>query len=110
MAPDVPTIKATLPLVLQPPPLLFAAPSPITAPNRASASMGQRSAKAVLRRGIFAPPISGRASREIPSLARSSESQSQRLWLNTPVAEAIDTLLAESPNRREHKYSAKPNH
>ncbi len=51
--PDVPTINAILSFVLQPAPILFAAPSPTIVTSRASANAGQRNVNASERRAFI---------------------------------------------------------
>src|ERR1051325_8456731 len=88
--------------------MLLAAPSPAMVTSRDSANAGQRKVNASARRGVVLVLISGKVSGERPSACTKSQSQSHVRWWNRPVADAIEILVAVSPNNRRHRYSANP--
>src|SRR6185369_461126 len=76
IAPDVPIINAILSFVVQPAPMLFAAPSPTTLASLASANAGQRNVNVSERRKLIVVLISGNVSGERLSASTKSQSQS----------------------------------
>src|SRR4051812_26044167 len=97
-APDVPTINAARSFLAQAEPTLFAAPSPIAGNQSALASLGQRRANFLFNRNVWPSAASfGRFDFFIFKNLMRSVSQLHSHISKIPVADAIETLVDESP-------------